>query len=276
MRFSKMQISPNDEICYKQISENFLYGTVGDFYLVIDKSTSYFNATKLCSMARKKFFNWKRLTRTVRLISYLQDVTGKDAVYTVTKGDDPTKVNKQVTGHYVHKDLILDVASWMSTEFYRICNRIVVDYFAGDCKILGEEGKMDKIRELEMKMKTLELEKDAVIKEQKEKIDSLVEKLRVSEEERQAGEEARKADALKSEMLLKASEEARRVDAETVRQTALKVEDALSKMGINIADLKYQNGELLEPIAVEELGLSPPKTKRKRDATTKSKRDKRL
>jgi hypothetical protein len=49
-----------NSICYEQISENFYYGLFGDFQLVIDKTTGCFNGTKLCAMAKKSFFNWKK------------------------------------------------------------------------------------------------------------------------------------------------------------------------------------------------------------------------
>jgi hypothetical protein len=75
-----------NDVCYKQISENFHYGIFGDSQLVIDKNTGYFNGTKLCAIAKRNFFNWKRLARTIRLISYLQDHSsgaGKELVYEI-------------------------------------------------------------------------------------------------------------------------------------------------------------------------------------------------
>lgn len=36
------------DTCYEHIKDNFYYGLFGDFKLVIDTKTGYFNATKLC------------------------------------------------------------------------------------------------------------------------------------------------------------------------------------------------------------------------------------
>jgi hypothetical protein len=253
MKPSTTQLSLND-VCYKQISGKFYYGIFGDFQLVIDKSTGYFNATKLCAMAKKNFFDWKKLSRTVRLISYLQDETNDKIIYEV-KGDNKNDHNKQITGQYVHKDLILDIASWISPKFYRRCNNIVVDYFTSEYKSLGEAEKMKMIKELELKMKNMEIETETVIAEKNYKIDDLMKMLKTTEE-------ARKADALRSELLLKAAEEARKADAlkaeEARRADALRAEDMLRRMGINITDLKYQNVELLEEVTVvqHKLGIA--------------------
>lgn len=38
------------------------------------------------------------------------------------------KVTKQITGQYAQKELILDIASWISPEFYFKCNEVVLDY----------------------------------------------------------------------------------------------------------------------------------------------------
>ncbi|GFY55235.1 hypothetical protein TNIN_321801 [Trichonephila inaurata madagascariensis] len=43
-----------DVVCYAQIKDSFWLGIFGDFELVIDKSTEYFNATKLCKEGADK------------------------------------------------------------------------------------------------------------------------------------------------------------------------------------------------------------------------------
>jgi hypothetical protein len=210
-----MNSSLND-VCYKQISENFYYGIFGDFHLVIDKATGYFNATKLCALAQKDFFEWKRLARTKHLISYLQDQSSdsdRELVYEI-KGDNKHNKNKQITGQYVHKDLILDIASWISPEFYCQCNNVVIDYFANKYKSLGEDEKKESFKNYKLEMKNIIQEKDMIIEKQSDKIDELMKKL-------DAAEEARKADARRAE-------------------------DMLQSLGINLLDVKKQNAELID------------------------------
>ena len=48
---------------YENIKDTFYYGLFGDFRLVIDKRTGYFNATKLCVEGGKEFRLWKVLEK---------------------------------------------------------------------------------------------------------------------------------------------------------------------------------------------------------------------
>jgi hypothetical protein len=218
-----------NDVCYEQISENFHYGIFGDFHLVIDKDTGCFNATKLCAMSGKDFSDWKRLSRAKRLMSYLQEQptnVGKELVYEVRTSN--TGIEKQITGYYVQKELILDIASWISPEFYFRCNNIVINYFTTDYKGLGEDEKNIKFKEFETKMKNIVHEKDMVIAEKVDKIDELMKKLDLAEE-------ARRADAEEARAAARRAEEERKADRLLLRS-----------MGINLLDVKNQNIELLD------------------------------
>jgi len=52
------------ERIYEHIKDNFYYGLFGDFKLVIDKATGYFNATKLCEQGKKEYKKWSRLEKS--------------------------------------------------------------------------------------------------------------------------------------------------------------------------------------------------------------------
>ena len=41
-------------------------------------------------------------------------------VYYEVKGANKDKIERQITGTYVPKELILDIASWISIEFYSV------------------------------------------------------------------------------------------------------------------------------------------------------------
>jgi hypothetical protein len=134
------------ECIYEHIKDTFYYGLFGDFKLVIDKATGSFNATKLCEQGGKRFRDWKCLEKSKKMIEYYEaNCRGNSRgnfLYEV-KGANKDKIDKQITGTYVPKELILDIASWVSIEFYDKCNKIVVNYF---------------VQEAQEKMKKLTLE----------------------------------------------------------------------------------------------------------------------
>jgi hypothetical protein len=173
------------ECIYKHIKDTFYYGVFGDFKLVIDKATGYFNATKLCIEGGKEYKLWARLEKSKKMITYYQESRGEDLhrgfLYEI-KGDNNHKLHKQVTGTYVPKELILDIASWVSIEFYDRCNNIIINYFVKEVKTMDQETLKQKIQEVEKSMEKLTLEKDEVINDQKDKIDQLLESNKRQEE----------------------------------------------------------------------------------------------
>ena len=137
------------DVCYEHIKDTFHYGILGDFKLVIDKSTDCFNATKLCQQCGKDICQWKRLARSKRLMEVLGVET-----YEVAGGnrDDRTAL---VTGQYVPKELILDITSWISPRFYVRCNNIIISYFSTK---LNTAATLEKIAYVEKEMERLALE----------------------------------------------------------------------------------------------------------------------
>ena len=154
---------------YEHIKDTFYYGVFGDFKLVIDKKTGYFNATKLCVSGGKEYKLWARLERSKNMINYIQKNRGADMhPYYEIKGANKDKTERQFTGTYVPKELILDIASWVSVEFYFRCNSIIINYFVNEFKKMDKNDLQNKIKEVEEKMEKLTLEKDAVVVENSE------------------------------------------------------------------------------------------------------------
>ena len=115
------------ECIYEHIKDSFYYGVFGDFKLVIDKDTGYFNATKLCVAGGKEHRQWSRLEKSKKMVEYYQKTRRGNSHVGFSfeiKGDNNDNLNKQITGTYVPKELILDIASWISIEFYDRCNNI--------------------------------------------------------------------------------------------------------------------------------------------------------
>jgi hypothetical protein len=104
-----------NDVCFERIRDTFYYGMFGEFKLVVDKKTGCFNATKLCTDGGKQFKNWSRLEKSKRLIEYYEssrsDVSG---YFYEVKGGNCNDTKAKTTGQYVCKELILDIASWVS------------------------------------------------------------------------------------------------------------------------------------------------------------------
>jgi hypothetical protein len=126
-----------NDVCFERIRDTFYYGMFGEFKLVVDKSTGCFNATKLCTDGGKQFKNWSRLEKSKRLIEYYESessrshLSGCHDFYEVSGGNNSDAFSK-TTGQYVRKELILDIASWVSVEFYDKCNQIIVDFYVAE------------------------------------------------------------------------------------------------------------------------------------------------
>jgi flagellar biosynthesis/type III secretory pathway chaperone len=154
---------------YEQIKDDYYYGIVEDFKLVIDQKTGSFNATKLCILGLKNFFEWKRLEQSKCLIAYYENCSGKSQhnfMYEV-KSASKDKIDKKISGIYVPKELILDIASWVSDEFYDRCNNIIINYFVKFSRMDNDTLKQ-RISGLEEQVEKLTLEnqeKENIIKE---------------------------------------------------------------------------------------------------------------
>ena len=152
-----------NNVCYEQIKDSFYYGLFGDFKLVIDKSTGCFNATKLCIDSNKRYRNWARSERACKLFNYYKSCRSlSSASFYEIKLQNNDPLNKQITGQYVRQELILDIASWISVEFYDKCNRIILNYFVNEYKTMDKSEFELKLKDIKDKMENLMLEKDAI------------------------------------------------------------------------------------------------------------------
>jgi len=166
----KMENVELSNCIYEHIKDTFYYGLFGDFRLVIDKSTGFFNATKLCDQGGKNLFHWKRLEKSKRMVEYYQRSRHPDldgGFYEV-HGDNKDKTDRQFTGTYVPQELILEIASWVSIEFYDKCNKIIINYFVNEFKKMDKSKLKNKIKEVEEQMEKLTLEHEEKIVENSE------------------------------------------------------------------------------------------------------------
>lgn len=209
---TSIMVTLND-ICYTCIKDTFYYGLFGDFKVVIDQKTGYFNATKLCQLGGKNFFEWKRLEKSKKMVEYYQrnwpDYSQANFLYEV-KDANKDKIGKQVTGTYVPKELILDIASWISVEFYDKCNNIIINYFVNEFKKMDKNKLQTKIKEVEECMERMTLQHEDAVKVKDDKIDELA------------------ATVIR------------------VEQSNQRLEQYVRSLGISLEEVKDQNEELLD------------------------------
>lgn len=115
-----MRMPSLKDMCYLQIKDNFFYTDFLGLKVIVDKTTGFFNATQLCSSGGKQYDNWFFNERTQNLYSYLSSLDKRELKYDI-KGDD------EISGTYIHEDLVLDLTSWMSPKFYIRCQKIILD-----------------------------------------------------------------------------------------------------------------------------------------------------
>ena len=167
---------------YEHIKDTFYYGLFGDFRLVVDKSTGFFNATKLCDQGGKKQFRqWKILEKSKKMIEYYQRTRRQNPdggfLYEV-HGDNSDPKSRQITGTYVPQELILEISSWVSIEFYDKCNKIIINYFVNEFKKMNKSTLEEKIKRVEEQMKKLTLKHEEVVAVKDDKIDQLLDYVR--------------------------------------------------------------------------------------------------
>jgi hypothetical protein len=140
----------------------------GEFKLVVDKSTGCFNATKLCKDGGKQFKKWTYMDKSKKLLEYYSrgPISDLGSDFYEVKGDNKDALVAKTTGQYVRKELILDIASWVSVEFYDKCNRIIVDFYVAEYKKKLDDNRVvikqkdDKIDELLAIVKRMNIKLD--------------------------------------------------------------------------------------------------------------------
>jgi hypothetical protein len=151
------------QLITKNIDEKYAFAKYGNIEVVIMKSNGYINASKLCTLGGKRFVNWIRLENAQELIKEVENEINTEVsdlrlrlspVISIKGGND-----QSLTGSYVHPDLVVHVASWLSPKFAIMVSKIVNNYI---------------ISEFERK-KMIELgEKDNIIEEMNKKLDFMI------------------------------------------------------------------------------------------------------
>ena len=107
------------------------------------------------------------------MVKYYQESRGENSHPYEVNGYNKNQIERQITGTYVPKELILDIASWISIEFYDKCNKVIIDYFVNEFKKMNKITLQSKIEEIEQQMSQVILEKNEEIKIKDDKIDEI-------------------------------------------------------------------------------------------------------
>ncbi|CCU56297.1 N1R/p28-like protein [Mythimna separata entomopoxvirus 'L'] len=140
-----------NEICYRHIIYEFYYGLFGDFKLIIDKNTGYFNATKLLNSYGIEYEDWKNLYGSDKLLNIIKNIKqykSHNGIYELKGSND---FHEKITGIYLCKELLLDVLRVCSSKFYIKCNNIIINNYIDNFKALPIIELKEKINEIEEK-----------------------------------------------------------------------------------------------------------------------------
>ena len=213
----------NQFVAFQDVNEEYAWVNYGQFKLLMMKRNGYVNVTKMCDEGDKHFRFWRQNKRSIELIKLI-DLNGydgipSDSLITITKGENDLR------GTYAHPDLVLDIACWLSGEFYLKASKIVREYF--------NKQEREKLAELHrIEVNKLEGEKTKL----ETKFDRLEEEFKKADEERKKADEERK----------KADEERKKADEER-KKAEIRYIEMCKKYDIqydNISELKDLNIEL--------------------------------
>lgn len=156
-----------NKVCYEKIQDSFYYIDYFGLKLVVDKTTGYFNATKLCELGGKRYIFWLRLDKTKDLIKILNEYLKRtqnhvgDLTYE-KKIQNKETCDKSIIGIYIHEYLLLDLALWISTDFYLKCKTIITDYTVSKFRFENEQLKTENV-DLKKMIENTKLQNDVVL-----------------------------------------------------------------------------------------------------------------
>ena len=167
----KLQHTSNNlnitNLAYEKINDKYSKAKYGEFDVIMDMTTGYINATKLCTDGGKQVKAWLRNDGNKELIKYFENSHRSN--FTPMTNILTGGQNSDLRGTYVHPKLITHIASWVSPAFAWKVSEIVNNFLIKE--------KEDEI----MKTKFLVKQKDCKIDELKIMLEKESEERRQSE-----------------------------------------------------------------------------------------------
>ncbi|QGM48861.1 N1R/p28-like protein [Magpiepox virus] len=128
------------------------------------KENGFINATKLCKLGNKRFRDWLRLDGSKELIEELEYINSLWKIKSSradlrgmiieVKNESKGKHQYEVSGSYIHQDLIPHIASWISPSFAIKVSKIINCYVSGKYEFKLKENE-EEIRNRENKINEL-------------------------------------------------------------------------------------------------------------------------
>ena len=116
-------------VSFEPINEKYSKARYGEFDVIMDMTTGYINATKLCAQGGKRLKNWLRNDSAKELMKEMEDTinlsleNNQKISILVTGGN-----YGYVRGTYVHPDLIPHIACWVSSKFAIKVSKIINEW----------------------------------------------------------------------------------------------------------------------------------------------------
>ena len=222
----------NQFVAFQDVNEEYAWVNYGQFKLLMMKRNGYVNVTKMCDEGGKSFRFWRQNKRSTELIKLI-DLNGYDGIpsdplVTIMTGENDLR------GTYAHPDLVLDIACWLSGEFYLKASKIVREYFNKQ-----EREKLAALASRQAELHRIEVNK---LEGEKSKLETKFDRL--EEEFKKADEERKKADEERKRSEIRYIEMCKKYDIQYDNISGLK--DNISELNETNINLKDNISELNE------------------------------
>ena len=121
---------PRLQVETEDINDDYSWGVIGDFRVIIRKEDGYINVSKLIKDSSREYKTWHRSAKTKEYIREVAEFTELDIsdLLQLIKGGT-TDICRLVSGTYGHPDLAIHAAQWCSAKFHLRTTHILQDHF---------------------------------------------------------------------------------------------------------------------------------------------------
>lgn len=135
----------------EKINDQYYKAKYGEFNVIMDITTGYINATKLCADGGRKLYKWIENKNSKELIDFFHKNGSPNSESHSYELRDGIKSNN-INGTYVHPKLITHIASWVSPAFAWKVSEIVNNFLVREKDdeiraLTGDKSRLEKMFE---------------------------------------------------------------------------------------------------------------------------------